>query len=135
MAKREKTPKISPSEAAVMRVIWESSDPLTANEIIERLEERTKWQPKTVRTFLNRLVTKGALSAQKRTFRGIERLHYLPCVTRDAVAAAKSSSLVETLFGGTIRSMLAGFIDSGELSPDDLADLRRRIDEKLGKDE
>ena len=55
-----KTPRISDAEWEVMNVLWESS-PRTANEVADELCERMKWHPKTVKTLLGRLVTKGAL--------------------------------------------------------------------------
>lgn len=131
MMESGKKPKISESEWEVMRVIWAAPEPLTAGEIIEKLAETNVWQPKTVRSFLNRLVAKGVLSAEKRTFRAIERLHYLPRFGRDELLAGKRTSLIRRFFGETVQSMLAGFIDSGELSEEELTELRKKIDEKL----
>ena len=134
MTKSNKTPRVSESEWAVLRVIWESPEPLTAKEIVENLTQTTDWQPKTVRSFLNRLVTKGVLTAEKRTFRAIERLHYFPKISREELLAGKRSSLLARFFGGTVRSMLAGFIDSGDLTEEDLAELRSMIDAKMKGD-
>ncbi len=57
-------PSISNSEWQVMQVIWESH-PLTANQIVELLEDRVEWHPRTVKTLLNRLVQKGALNFKR----------------------------------------------------------------------
>lgn len=126
-----KRPKISDTEWEVMRVIWDAPEPLTAGEIIEKLADANHWRPKTVRSFLNRLVAKGVLSAEKRTFRAVERLHYIPLFERDELLAGKQKSLLRRFFGGTVQSMLAGFIESGDLSEAELGELRKMIDEKL----
>ena len=51
-------PKISEAELEVMKVLWDTASPLTANEVIQALEKTNDWSPKTVRTLLNRLVRK-----------------------------------------------------------------------------
>ncbi|WP_438357349.1 BlaI/MecI/CopY family transcriptional regulator, partial [Bacillus toyonensis] len=40
-----------------MKVLW-SKSPQTANEVIQALEGQMDWNPKTVRTLINRLVQK-----------------------------------------------------------------------------
>lgn len=51
----QKIPNISESEWEIMTVLWKEA-PLTANEIISNLQERTDWKPKTIRSLLDRLV-------------------------------------------------------------------------------
>lgn len=53
-------PKISEAELEVMKVLW-SKSPQTANEVIEELEKNMDWNPKTIRTLINRLVHKKQL--------------------------------------------------------------------------
>ncbi|SCL86447.1 Protein of unknown function [Bacillus cytotoxicus] len=53
--------KISKAELEIMKVLWLNS-PQTANEIIEKLESKIDWKPKTIRTFINRLVQKESVS-------------------------------------------------------------------------
>ncbi|MBM3882514.1 MAG: BlaI/MecI/CopY family transcriptional regulator [Verrucomicrobia bacterium] len=117
-------PKISETEWEIMRMLW-AEHPLTAAEIIERLAARDPtWHPKTVRTFLARLVRKRALDyeAQGRAY------VYEPRVNeRDCVAAA-SASFLDRVFGGSLRPMLAHFVEERRLSRSDLAELRRLLD-------
>ena len=56
-----KPPKISDAEWEVMKVVWDKS-PITANDINDRLAKRHNWDSRTVKTMINRLVNKGALS-------------------------------------------------------------------------
>ena len=53
-------PKITPSEWVVMKLLWRKA-PQTSAEVVKNLSERTSWTPKTIRTLINRLVTKEAL--------------------------------------------------------------------------
>ena len=54
-------PEISPSEWQVMNAVWENQ-PVTASVVIEKLASSNSWTAATIRTFLHRLVKKGALS-------------------------------------------------------------------------
>ncbi len=49
--------KISDAEWAVMKVLWDKSR-VTANVLIGKLSRSMPWQPKTVRTLINRLANK-----------------------------------------------------------------------------
>ncbi|EEM56071.1 BlaI/MecI/CopY family transcriptional regulator [Bacillus thuringiensis] len=41
-------PKISKAELEVMKVLWDTAPPLSANEVIQALEKTNDWSPKTV---------------------------------------------------------------------------------------
>lgn len=124
----DQLPRISESEWVVMKELW-SRHPLTAGEVVASLEGRTAWGPATIKTLLNRLVGKGALGFEKR---GREYL-YRPLVTEEECVRAESSSFLKRVFGGALTPMLAAFIEREELSPDDLAHLKRMLQEKEGK--
>jgi BlaI family penicillinase repressor len=58
-------PRISETEWEIMRVIWAAA-PRTAAQVIEALTRKDpSWHPKTIKTFLTRLVNKGALGYEK----------------------------------------------------------------------
>ena len=53
-------PQISESEWQVMKAIWAEA-PCTANQVVSYLSEITAWQPKTIKTLINRLLKKKVL--------------------------------------------------------------------------
>ena len=55
--------KIADTEWLVMRVVWQQGR-IGAAEVIAAVLPQTGWSHRTVRTLLNRLVKKGALSAE-----------------------------------------------------------------------
>ena len=114
-----------------MQILWNAGTPLSAAEVIARLETKANWNPKTVRTFLNRLVQKRAVRAVKQSRAGYELLHYVPLIDRVTALQAKQATFADRFFGGTIHSMLAGCIQSGEISIDELRELREMIDSKI----
>ena len=72
-------PPISDAEALVMRELWARA-PQGADEIAATLGPRQGWQLATVKTLLNRLLKKGAVTAE----RDGRRFLYAPAVPEDA---------------------------------------------------
>lgn len=120
-----KSVKISESEWRVCKVLW-SESPLTANEIVARLEGSSDWSPRTVKTMLNRLIKKGALG-----YESIGReYHYYPRVSEEACVASHTRSFVERVFGGEAGAMVAAFIKQQRLSKREIAELKAILEEK-----
>ena len=121
-------PKISESEWLVMQVLWEKN-PLTANEIVEELSGNTKWKPKTIKTLITRLTNKGAIKFEKegRLYR------YRPAVSKDDCVRMERRSFVRRVYGGLNKPMVASFLEDAELSADDIAELKKILDEKAEK--
>ena len=119
-------PRISDTEWEVMKVVW-AQGPCSAGQIIEALLQRDpSWHPKTVKAFLNRLVRKGALAFRKD---GRAYLYHSAARQEDCVDAA-STSFLERVFGGSMRPMLAHFVERKKLAPEELRELRRLLNQK-----
>jgi BlaI family transcriptional regulator, penicillinase repressor len=118
-------PRISEAEWVVMKRLWAAS-PATANTVVESLAGETDWNPKTIRTLLTRLVQKKALGYKKD---GREYLYY-PLVKEDACVRAESRSFLQRVYGGALKPMLAAFLESENLSADEIAELKRILDQK-----
>jgi len=118
-------PRISDAEWEVMKVLWARS-PQTANEIIQTLEPVTEWNPRTIRTLLNRLLKKKALG-----FRQEGRSYlYFPRVEETACRRAESRSFLRRVYGGALTPMLSAFLEEEDLSADEIAELKRILDRK-----
>ncbi|MCL5280463.1 MAG: BlaI/MecI/CopY family transcriptional regulator [Planctomycetes bacterium] len=57
-------PRISEAEWVVMQVLW-SKGTRTANDIVQQLKGRVSWNPRTIRTLINRLLKKGAIRFER----------------------------------------------------------------------
>jgi len=113
--------EISGAELEVMKVLWQQS-PLTANEVVELLAD-ADWHEKTVKTLLNRLVAKQAISFDKdgRAYR------YYPLVAQADYQQKESRSFIDKVFGGRLAPLVAGFAGQKQLSADDIAELKHVI--------
>jgi len=114
--------QISEAEAVVMDVLWRSH-PLGADEVVAALAE-CDWAEPTIKTLLNRLLTKGAISAS----RDGRRYLYSPVLQRQAWVAEQSSGMLDKLFDGRVAPLVAHFSQRGALSPQDIAELKALIE-------
>ena len=128
MAKKN-TVAISEAESQVMEVLWQTS-PQAADDIVAALAGHHAWQEATVKSLLNRLLKKGAVSALKDG----RRYLYSAVLTREQWVGSESMGMLDRLFGGRIAPLVAHFGKHRKLSDTDLADLKRLIGE-LGDDE
>jgi predicted transcriptional regulator len=115
---------ISTAESRVMEALWRRN-PLTAEEIVAEVAGPQGWTEATVKSLVNRLLTKGAIEAEKAG----RRYLYRPCVDRQAYLSQESRGLLDRLFGGRIGPLVSLFSETNQLSPEDIAELKRLIAE------
>jgi BlaI family penicillinase repressor len=118
-------PQISEAEWEVMNVVWDRH-PVSANDVAETLEPRTGWSSRTVKTLLGRLVKKGALAFREEG----RRYLYRPRVERTAMVTRESRTFIHRVLGGQASPLIAQIVDDCELSAEEIAALRRLLDEK-----
>lgn len=127
MSKRagQAMPRISDAEWRVMQVLWDEA-PLSASQVVDRLDDDQDWSPRTVKTMLGRLVQKGALAY---TEAGNKYL-YRPAVTRSACLRDASKSFLSRVFSGDTRLLLAHLVEAGKLSSEDIETLKQTLEDK-----
>ena len=96
------------------------------NAVTLGLALRQGWQLATVKTLLNRLLKKGAVTAE----RDGRRFLYAPAVPQDAWAADTSLSLIDRLFGGRLAPLVTQFASERRLKPEDVAALKALLKEQ-----
>jgi BlaI family penicillinase repressor len=120
--------KISDAEWEVMEIIWQRKE-ATAAEVIAELAGVNRWNHRTVRTLLARLVEKGALSAQSDGNRYV----YRALISRMQCVRHVSRSFLEKVFGGDVSSLLAHFVRDSRVTAEDIVELRKLLDTQRGK--
>ncbi|OWK35578.1 Transcriptional repressor, BlaI/MecI family [Fimbriiglobus ruber] len=108
-----------------MQVVWERKE-ATAAEVIAALTETTGWQHRTVRTLLARLVAKGVLAAEADG----NRYLYRPLVSRRTCVREEGHSFLKKVFGGDATELLVHFVRGADISPAQIEELKRLLDEK-----
>jgi predicted transcriptional regulator len=87
--------RISAAESLIMEALWRQS-PMSAEDIVAEVGPAQNWADKTVRTLINRLLTKEAVSAT----RDGRRYLYSPAIERADYVQTESRGLVDRLFDG-----------------------------------
>lgn len=120
--------KISDSELEVMRVLWDAGAPLPISDIRIALHQRKGWEPTTVKTLVNRLLSKEVLSQEKRNV-----FYYRPLISQAEYNQWATNQLIDKLYRGSARNLVAALVNSDSLSKVDIQELRdffRMEDEK-----
>ena len=111
--------QISSAEWKIMRVLWDKS-PLAAYDIIKTVEDE-EWHPNTIKTLLNRLVKKKALTVEK--YKNL--FLYSPNLKEADCVRAESQSFLERFFGGDVRPLLVHFAENKQLTQENLKELQK----------
>ena len=119
---------LTAAEWTIIKAVWDH-EPCAAPDIQEKLQRKTGWTYSTVRTIMDRMVVKGLLSAGK-----IRNLTlYRSAVTRQQAQRGELLYALKNAFNGALTPMLQSLIESGPLSPDELAELEALIKQKRKK--
>ncbi len=121
--------KITAAESLIMEILWRADRPLAVEELRDELRD-ANWTDGTVRSFMSRLVHKGAVAASKDG----KRFLYRPLLVRADYVHAESKGLIDRLFDGQIGPFVAHFSERQNLSAEELAQLRDLI-ERLDHDQ
>jgi len=118
-------PQISDSEWEVMKVLWARGS-ATARELVEDLKPDVDWHSRTIKTFLNRLVKKGAVG-----YRDKGRAYkYYPLASQQECRFEETRSFLEKVYDGAVQLMLAQFLKEEKLSPEEIEELKRILDSR-----
>lgn len=114
--------KISESEWEVMKIIWKSN-PTTSEEIIDKFSGQKDWTPQTIKTFLNRLVNKGALGYEKtgRIYR------YYPILQEKDFVRTESKSFLKRIYNGALGMLVSNLLEEEDITDKELEELERII--------
>lgn len=108
--------KITEAELEVMQVLWASREPMTLGQIKAAMEGRNG---DTTKTLLRRLCQKGAVGQEKR-----DVFYYHPLVGQQELGQYRTQRLIDKLYAGSAKAMVAAMVEHDQLSPQDVQELR-----------
>jgi predicted transcriptional regulator len=114
--------KLSDTEMELMEVIWECDPPVTSTELLRIFAGRGKeWKAQTISTFLSRLIDKGMLEATRdgRTNK------YVPLLSPKDYKLAEAQHVLDGLYQGSVKNLIAALYDGDKLSDEDIAELKQ----------
>lgn len=115
--------RLPDSELELMQIIWQKEPPVSRTEIEESLKNDHALAATTILTLLTRLCEKGFLQIEKQ---GRANL-YTPLISQREYLASESRSLLDKLYGGSIKTFANALCDSG-ISKEELLELRKLLE-------
>lgn len=111
--------KITDAELKVMRVLWAAKEPLSMATIRETLAQSSDWDRSTIKTLLRRLCEKGVVSTTKK-----DVLYYAPQVSEGEYREYKTERLIDRLYRGSAKNLVASLVAGNKLDKSDIEELR-----------
>ncbi len=111
--------RIADSELEIMRVLWDAKTALPVADIRKAICKKTGWEGSTAKTLLYRLQSKGVVAQERR-----EVFYYYPCITEDDYNEYTTQALIDKLYKGSAKNLIASFLSSKKLSDDDINELQ-----------
>ncbi|MBN1392468.1 MAG: BlaI/MecI/CopY family transcriptional regulator [Sedimentisphaerales bacterium] len=120
--------ELTEGEWAIIQAVWDNQ-PCAAPTVQEVLQSKKGWTYSTVKTMMDRMVTKGLLKTEK--IRNL--ILYSAVITRKEAQHSEIMRTVKRAFDGAFTPMMQFLLDSNKLSGDELAELETIIKNKRVK--
>jgi predicted transcriptional regulator len=115
-------------ELEILRVLWERG-PSSLSDVCEALRRQRDVATTTVATMLRVMLDKRLVKRSP-----AERGHFWSAaVTQAAAAQSMVGKLVDGIFNGSASRLVAHLVEAGDLTADELSELRELIDSTSSK--
>ena len=117
----ENSQKLSHTELKTMQILWDKGA-LPAKEVSLEAAARYGWNKNTTYTILKHLVEKGHVQREEPGFL------CRPLTGRQQIQRSETRGLIDRLFEGSPVSFFSAFFENEDLSPEQLEEIRKLID-------
>ena len=112
--------KLGAVEARFAQIIWDNES-LSSGKLVELCERELKWKKSTTYTVLKKLCERGLFANENSTVTSK--------ISKDEFFAIQSEQFVAETFEGSLPAFLAAFTKRQRLSQQEIAEIRRMIDD------
>jgi len=112
-------PKIYETEYRFCCIIWEH-EPVKSGELVKLASKELGWKKSTTYTVIRRLFERGILQSKDTV---ITTLY-----TKEQIQRQESREFLDKTFNGSLPAFLAAFTSNKSLSSQDIAEIRKMID-------
>ncbi len=116
--------ELSTAEWHVMESLWAGS-PKIGSRIVEDLKESVGWSRSTTLTMLKRMSDKGLVACES----GESMKTYRPLLERGEAVQKETRSFLDRVYHGSLSMLVNHFVEKESLSPEEIAELRRILDQ------
>lgn len=106
-------------ETRFAELIW-AHEPLTSGELVKLCAKELEWKKSTTYTVLKKLCDRGIFQNQDGVVTSI--------LSQKEFQSRQSRRFVEDTFSGSLPAFIAAFAEGGELTDQELLEIRRMID-------
>jgi len=117
--------ELTEGEWAIIQAVWQT-EPCAAPTVQEALEADRNWSYSTVKTMMDRMVTKGLLKTER--IRNL--ILYRSAITRRQAQKGEVMRTLKRAFDGALTPMMQFLLDDNNLSQQQLSELETFIREK-----
>lgn len=119
----EKSTNISDAELALMKVLWDAGEALSAQQVSESLQDKD-WKYSTIATLFSRLVDKNAVSFEKRG----RFYYYTPLISEKEYKAEQTRTLVRKLYNGSVKNLVVSLFENKQMTKADMEEIKQKFD-------
>lgn len=114
-------------ELVVMKIIWESEEALSIQDILAQLDQvyHKTWKIQTVSTFLSRAAKKGYLEMRRQG----RQFFYYPLVSEEEYGKKEITKCVNFWGNGKVDALLASFAKVRTFTKDEKERIRNLLDD------
>lgn len=117
-------PRPTDAELEILTVLW-SIGPATVRDVHDVITRRRAAQYSTILKFMQIMAEKGLVLRDE-----TQRAHvYRATEPREWTQRQLAKDLLERAFGGSAKALLVGALSAQKATPEELAEMRRLIDE------
>ena len=124
----KKNYELTEAEWAIIKAVWDNQ-PCTAPTIQENLENKKGWSYSTVKTMMDRMVSKGLLKTER--IRNL--ILYRPAITKKEAQKGEVMRAVKRAFNGALTPMMQFLLENNKLSKNQLDELEALIKKRRQK--
>ena len=124
---RSQTPRPTDAELAILRVLWDRG-PATVREVWERLSDRRTGYTTTLK-LMQIMTEKGLLVRDERRQTHVYSARHPQQQTQKALV----KDLLDRAFGGSAPKLILGALSAKRVTPEELAQIRKMLDELEGE--
>lgn len=123
--------RLPDSELDIMLVLWNGTPPMTRPEIEKVINKKKNLAPTTILSLLTRLETKKFVEVTKQGKMNL----YTPLVSQNDYQANESQSVLEKLYGNSLKKFVTSLYQGKKMSSEEVQDLSNFLKELEDKEE
>ena len=128
---KKKVNRLPDSELDIMLVLWKYEPPMSRMEIEQVVNEKKALAPTTILSLLTRLEKKGYVEVTKQGKMNL----YTPLVSMEEYQQSESKSVLEKLYGNSLKKFVASLYQGKKMNEDDIKELHDFLNELEEKEE